>query len=81
VSEANIHYWKLANRVNGTEGGTRTLKVAKPADFESAASTNSATSAQGRDYKQIRRRIYSRRQVNPVQGKINTSLFRFALVC
>ena len=44
---------------SGTEGGTRTLKVAKPADFESAASTNSATSAQGRDYKQIHYFVYS----------------------
>lgn len=29
----------------GTEGETRTLKGINPADFESAASTNSATSA------------------------------------
>ena len=30
---------------NGAEGGTRTLTLSLAADFESAASTNSATSA------------------------------------
>ena len=41
--------WKNAGRRKkggyGAEGGTRTLTLSLAADFESAASTNSATSA------------------------------------
>lgn len=35
---------------NGTEGGTRTHTVSPPPDFESGASTNSATPAQVAHY-------------------------------
>ncbi len=34
----------------GTEGGTRTHTVSPPPDFESGASTNSATPARETDY-------------------------------
>jgi hypothetical protein len=39
--------WKV---LNGTEGRTRTDTVSPPPDFESGASTNSATPAHRRDY-------------------------------
>lgn len=42
--------------INGTEGGTRTHTVSPPPDFESGASTNSATTAQAVHYNKVAKR-------------------------
>ena len=41
---------KITAIYHGTEGGTRTHTVSPPPDFESGASTNSATPAQAGHY-------------------------------
>ena len=40
-----LNHWKQRKDQSGTSGGTRTHTLVKEADFESAASTNSATLA------------------------------------